>query len=297
MKITNLIAEDCSAEGSLKNKLMTTIMFSSWKIKIALAIYILLVLSIPVGAYLASQEQSVKTEAKQEKKPVTKLPEPTPVPTISPKKTSPDETASEKPTTQASTFGPTLNLKLTLEGRPVAKMASKIFVGIAEAAAQTNLKYLLSFNIDLPDSGEFSGLSLAGLTAGSSYQAVLKGPAQIATSSAFIMSPTVSNLNSGQAIFLLTGDLNEDNVINSADYSIAKAVFGAKTLSANWNENVDFNIDGIINSADIAIIIKNMTKTGDSGLWISKVATGSASLLDQNPTGSSSGYWLWVPGF
>ena len=122
------------------------------------------------------------------------------------------------------------------------------------------------------------------------------------------MSPTQSNLNSNQPIFLLTGDLNEDNVINSADYSIAKTAFGAKPNSANWNENIDFNVDGIINSADIAIIIKNMAKTGDSGLWISQVASGSASLLDQTPAGSvsaepvyhpsgSSGYWLWVPGF
>ncbi|OGE16388.1 hypothetical protein A3F00_03720 [Candidatus Daviesbacteria bacterium RIFCSPHIGHO2_12_FULL_37_11] len=284
-------------------------MFSSLKLKIVLGIYIFLILSIPVGAYLASQQQSATTSAKQEKKPVTKpIEEAKPLPTPVSQKTIPDELPGEKATTQATTFGPTLNLKLTLEGRPAAKMASKIFIGIAEAAAQTNLKYLLSFNIDLPDSGEFNGLSLAGLTTGSNYQAVIKGPAQIATSSAFIMSPTQSNLNSNQPIFLLTGDLNEDNVINSADYSIAKTAFGAKPNSANWNENIDFNVDGIINSADIAIIIKNMAKTGDSGLWISQVASGSASLLDQTPAGSvsaepvyhpsgSSGYWLWVPGF
>ena len=286
-------------------------MFSSWKIKIALGIYVFLVLSIPVGAYLASQDQNPTTSAKEEKKPVTKTPKPTEVPNATPAPKKPlieSKPSGEETTTQASTFGPTLNLKLTLEGRPGGMMASKIFVGIADVAAQTNLKYLLSFNIDLPDNGEFTGLSLAGLTSGSNYQAVIKGPAQIATSSAFIMSPTVTNLNNNQALTLLTGDLNEDNAINSADYSIAKTAFGAKLNSVNWNENVDFNKDGVINSADIAIIIKNMTKTGDSGLWISQVASGSASLLDQNPTGSASaqpsahpsgntGYWLWVPGF
>lgn len=281
-------------------------MFASWKLKIALGIYILLILSIPVGTYLVSQNQNPKLEAKEEKKPITKLPEITSVPTSTPKKdvTNSKSADEEKTTTPASTFGPTLNLKLALEGRPLGKMASKIFVGIAEAVAKTNLKYLLSFNIDLLDSGEFKELSLAGLSAGTNYQAVIKGPAQIATSSAFIMSPSVSNLNNSQVIFLITGDLNEDNVINSADYSIAKGVFGAKSTSKNWNENIDFNRDGTINTADIAIIIKNMGKTGDSGVWVSPPATGSAYLNPEPITGSPSahplgspGYWLWIPGF
>ena len=281
-------------------------MFASLKLKLLLGLYVFLILSIPVGAYLASQRQTTKSEAKEEKPPVTKPIEPTQspknitLPSVAPK----NEKSSSTP---ATTFGPTLNLKLILEGRPVSKMASKIFVGIAEAAASTNISYLLSFNIDLPDSGEFEGISLAGLSAGSNYQAIIKGPAQIATSSAFTMSPTVSNLNNGQPLTLITGDLNEDNVINSADYSIAKSLYGATEGLPNWNENVDFNLDGKINSLDLSIIIKNMTKTGDSGLWISTPATGSAMLNDLNPMGTSAtpssypsgnpGYWLWVPGF
>ncbi|TSC66706.1 MAG: Uncharacterized protein CEO21_109, partial [Microgenomates group bacterium Gr01-1014_80] len=85
----------------------------------------------------------------------------------------------------------------------------------------------------------------------------------------------------------------------SADYAIAKTAFGATSKNPNWNDNVDFNRDGIINSADIAIIIRNMAKIGDSGLWVSQIpASGSATLNINSPAGSPRpGYWLWVPGF
>lgn len=284
-------------------------MFSTWKQKVLLGVYIFLVLSIPVGAYLATQRQSQNPQvsAKQDKSPITKLQENAKNATKNLLGTQPTETP-EPSTTQASSFGPTMNLKLLLEGRPIGQMASKIFVGIADAAASSPIKYLLSFNIDLSNNGEFQGLSLAGLTTGTNYQAVLKGPAQIATSSAFVMAATVTNLNSGQPITLITGDLNEDNVINAADYSIARNGYGATSGNSNWNENIDFNKDGVINSADLSLLIKNMAKTGDSGVWISTPATSSASLKDQPSIGSASpsnaqggpsnpGYWLWVPGF
>ena len=258
---------------------------------------------------MASKRTSSQTLAKQDTPPVTHIKESTGSASKSllgqiPASTPSNSGGTDNTTTQATSFGPTLDLKLILEGRPPSKMASKIFVGIADAASTTNLKYLLSFNIDLPDSGLFKGLSLAGLTTGSNYQAVIKGPAQIATSSAFLMSATVTSLNNGQPLTLTTGDLNEDNAINSADYSIAKAAYNATPGSAKWNDNIDFNRDGIINSADIAIIIKNMTKTGNSGLWVSPPpATKSASLVDQPPIGSADspeprqGYWLFVPVF
>lgn len=279
-------------------------MFSTWKKKALLGLYVFLILSIPVGAYLATQRQSQNPQvsAKQEKGPVTKLQESTKSATKSLLGTEPSE-APQPSTTQASSFGPTMNLKLLLEGRPLNKMAGKIFIGIADAVASSPLKYLLSFNIDLSNNGEFQGLSLAGLIAGTSYQAVLKGPAQIATSSAFVMAATVTNLNNGQPIKLVTGDLNEDNVINAADFSIARNAYGATSTSSNWNENIDFNKDGVINSVDLSIVIKNMAKTGESGIWISTPATKSVSLKDQPPIGSASGgflnsgYWLWVPGF
>lgn len=274
-------------------------MFSSTKAKLLVGLYIFLILSIPPGAYLASQTQIFKSKASEPRKtnlttkppslsgPASKLPRPTPSSTPS----SPEI---------ATSFGPTLSLKANLDGRPANNQAAKLFIGILEGTITGNPKFLLSFSVDLPISGEYADLSLAGLNPGAQYTALLKGAAQIAASSAFIMSPNVTYLNNKQAINMLTGDLNEDNAINSSDLTIVQKAYGSAARSANWNELADFNKDGIINSFDLAIISKNLGQIGASGAWISpvpKVASSSASPISP-PIGtpnSSGGYWIWIP--
>ncbi len=214
-------------------------------------------------------------------------------------------TSVGQPTT-AVTFGPTLGFKLVIEGHPAKNQSlKKLFIGIAAGAPSATPTYLLSFTVDIPESGSFENLSLAGLDTGTSYTAYLKGPSQLATASAFIMNAGVTNLNGGNVINLLSGDLNEDNVVNSADYSIAKSVFGTTPSSTNWNERADINIDQVVNSLDLAIIVKNFGKTGLSGAWYSPTpptSTSSGGLsggvggLSATPSASTpSGYWIWVP--
>lgn len=291
-------------------------MFSSFKQRLLLGVYIFILLSVPVGAYLASQYQNVKSKANEDTTPtIIKV---TPKPTISPAKqllslsesklpqldstpsATPPDTSSP---TIATSFGPTLSLKATLEGRAQDNQSTSLFVGIIEGDLASNPKFLLSFTIDLPKSGQYDNLSLAGLTSGNKYTALLKGSAQIATSSGFIMSPSVTNLNNGDSLNMLSGDLNQDNVINSTDYSIALKAIGSTPSSSNWNETADLNKDGVINVFDIAIISKNINQTGASGAWTSpipKVASSSASVSGSQPIGgpgneSSAGYWIWVP--
>lgn len=291
-------------------------MFSTLTQKLLVGVYIFILLSIPIGTYLASQYQSIESKAKEQKppRPIAKI---TPKPSTSAAKqlltssesnlnadllASPSPEPSSSSPTIATSFGPTLSLKVTLEGRPAGNQASKLFVGIAEGTLTSNPKFLLSFSIDVPASGEYSNLSLAGLSSGTSYTALIKGSAQIATTQAFTMSPTITNLNSGQSISLTTGDLNEDNVINSADFSIAQKALGSNSNSSNWNENADFNKDGTINTFDLGFITKNMGKTGATGAWVSpipKAASASAGLTDTppigGPQGGTDGYWLWIP--
>lgn len=289
-------------------------MFSTFRQKLLLGIYIFILLSIPVGAYLASQQQTVQSRASEKKtakplSPVTPKPATSSarqlldasaklakgLPTVSP---SPSPLPSSP--TIATSYGPTLSLKVILDARPTSNQAVKLFVGILEGTLTSNPKFLLSFSVDLPLSGQYSGLSLAGLNPGSEYTALLKGPAQIASSATFTMSPTVTNLNNGEPITLLSGDLNDDNVVNSADYSIAQKALGSSPASANWNDNADLNSDRVINTFDLAIITKNMGQIGASGAWTSplpKVATPSAG-LNGPATGSpmaGDGYWLWLP--
>ncbi|QQG43114.1 MAG: dockerin type I repeat-containing protein [Candidatus Daviesbacteria bacterium] len=281
-------------------------MFQTTKYKIILAVYVFLILSIPLGAYMASQQQNVSSKASDKK--VTKqatnsanLSALDALKNLSQKVATSSSLDSdsgltkieESTSSSAISFGPTLNLKLILEGRPPNNQTAKVFVGIAEGSPVNSPKYLLSFTIDLPASGLFSGLSMAGLTTGTGYSAYIKGPAQIATSSAFTLNPSATDLNSGQALTLLSGDLNDDNSINSADFAIAKGLYGTTTTSNNWNDNVDLNKDGIINSADLAYIIKNLGTTGQSGVWQS---TPTGGLSQGGPEASrSGGYWLWMP--
>lgn len=296
-------------------------MFTTLKMRLLLGVYIFIILSIPVGAYLASQPQIFKSKASESKAP--KVVKSTPQATSSAKellslsesdllsKPIPSPTASPTPAspTIATSFGPTLSLKANLEGRPKNNQATKLFIGIVEKVLSTNPKFLLSFTVDLPKEGSFSNLSLAGLSPGTKYIALLKGTAQIASSSAFLMSPTVTNLNDGQEVNMLSGDLNEDNAVTAADLTIAQKANGSTAKSVNWNENADLNKDGVINLLDLAIITKNLGQIGASGAWTSpipKTATRSAGLalptgesealpVGSAVDGSTFGYWIWIP--
>lgn len=262
-------------------------MFSTLRMRLLLGVYVFIILSIPVGAYLASQSQTYKSKASETKPAKVTKKISTDSAQLNPAKellgALEDNLLEEKETspTIANSFGPTLSLKASLEGRPQNKQAIKLFVGIMEGQLASNPKFLLSFSVDLPDNGVYSNLSLAGLSPGTKYTALLKGKAQIATSSAFIMSPTVTNLNEGQAVNMLSGDLNEDNAVTAADLSIAQS----------GNKLADFNQDGVVNAFDFAIITKNLGQVGASGTWTSplpKVATPSGNL-------ATGGYWLWIP--
>lgn len=288
-------------------------MFSTLKQRLILGIYLFLILSIPVGAYLASQITKVNSSADNSAAIAPPVPKPTLAPAqelldssqkLASKSTLPTPTPEPEedlPTT-ATSFGPTLALKVALEGRPANDQATRLFVGIVEGVMTNSPKFLLSFTVDLPKNGEYANLSLAGLTPGSQYSALLKGSAQIATSSAFYMSPSQSNLNDSQALTLLSGDLNDDNTINDADYALALKALGSSDVSDNWNGNADLNKDKVVNTLDLIIIKKNIGKIGASGIWSSPipVATPSAQLSpDSSPIGgppdSDKGHWIWVP--
>jgi len=266
-------------------------MFTTLKSRIILGVYILVLISIPIGSYLISQQQTLTTKASQPKK--TKIAIASPAPSASPKSSPRPSPSLEVTSTNAVSFGPTLSGKIMLEGRPENNQAGKLFLGILESLVN-NPTFLLSFTIDLPSSGEFADLSLAGLSSGKNYFAVLKGPAQIATSSAFTISPTVTRLNSNQPLNLLSGDLNEDNTITAADYDLAKAALGSNKSSPKWNELADLNKDGVVNLLDLGLLSKNLGKVGATGVWVSsqfKTATPSGSISP----GGSQGYWIWVP--
>lgn len=310
---------------------------------IALIGFVVILISIPVSFSLVKQTQIFSSRASDKKVDSTStssvsgtVTKPRPIPTNSPltdlqkliqgdgsTNETPNSGISPLPTTDASTnlaFGPTLSFQVSLEGRPAGKQAGKVFVGIASGSVAVNPTYILTFTTDVPDSGKFSGLSLAGLNPGSIYTAYLKGSSQIDSGITFTMNPNETILNDNKPVILISGDLNEDNVINTADYTIARGYFGTTPASKNWNDKIDLNKDNIINNWDLLYINNNFGKIGTSGTWISTPKT-STFLINQNTappiggpsnfgdlllsstpsaeatpsTTSSSGYWLYVP--
>lgn len=306
-------------------------LFPTIKEKMAITVIASLIILVPATSFVISKRQNIgdtRSKASYDE-PITQnattsareVPKTSPLKDlkdISNNGTSSTPNILEQDSAQVS-FGPTLSFRSILEGRPQTKQAAKMFVGIAQGQPTINPTFLLTFYVNTPDSGDYSGISLAGLNVGDSYTAYLKGPAQIATASAFVVKPTVSDLST---ITLLSGDLNEDNIINSSDYSIAKAAYGTRPQSQNWNPNIDLNLDGIVNNFDLAFIVNNFGKTGASGNWYSsppKIATVSGGLksntgqardilpaplrFDKSNSTSSgsivipgdSGYWMFIP--
>lgn len=304
---------------------------------ITLALFAILITSLPVSFYMgrlvfnkplnknyqayrdqsqapkdASAYSPVTSEKTDLEKQVKEFLSPTP--TVEPQPQADQPMAGAASPLSDVSLGPTLNMKISIEGRAKANYQTKAFVGIAQGKPTTKPKYLLSFTVDFPKSGIFNGLSLAGLESGTAYTAYIKGAAQIDSAATFTLKPTVNILSSSSTIALISGDLNEDNIIDASDYTIAKNLYGATPSSSNWNERADLNLDGTVNNIDLLFINKNIGKTGASGVWYSRITTPSSGGAElEEPTQSSvpslssgyessseasihsSGYWLWIP--
>lgn len=281
-----------------------------------IAAILIISLLIPTGAYVLSLRAKTQSQAQEYKTPVTK--EKTEATTSSRLKEALDrlnqsqngttaggQTSGTQTTTETGVddsvsetqliLGPTLGFSLLLQGRPLDSQSTQAFLGIAAGQPSGKPTYLLSFMVNVPASGSFDGISLSGLDTGSTYTAYLKGKAQIATSSAFVVKATPVNLG---ALNLLTGDVNEDNVIDILDYNLVKKAIGLTPSAPTWNPLYDFNLDNIINSWDLNIILANLGKIGASGAWYSytPIATASAGTSGgPQDDEEESGYWMRVP--
>lgn len=298
--------------------------------RIILAGILILVLLIPTGAYVLSLRFKTQSSAQEYKYPVTS---PKPIASTSSElqnaldrlsqsaENSGTSDSGTQTTTETGTdgldtqliLGPTLGFSIILQGRPLDNQTTQAFLGIAAGTPTTRPTYLLSFMVNVPASGSFDGISLSGLDEGQTYTAYLKGDAQIATASSFTVKATPTNL---QALNLITGDVNEDNVIDQLDYNLVKAALGTTPSSSNWNPLFDFNLDNVVNSWDLNIVLANLGQIGASGPWYSytPLATASATTTTassaslstgseseeitrgtQNTNPTRSGYMMWIP--
>lgn len=64
-------------------------------------------------------------------------------------------------------------------------------------------------------------------------------------------------------IKLLPGDVVEDNAVNDTDLKTLQKAYGSKPGDANWNAQADLDCDGKVGANDLALLQKNLGKTGD----------------------------------
>ena len=275
-------------------------MFKSKTERFFLVGIILVVVLIPVVSFILSQRLKVSSPTKNLDRTITKVaPNPTTDSSLSDlRKTLGLDGNTPSTTPSNSSSEPGMSLSIAIQGRPDTDQHTKLFIGIAQGQLVDTPQYLLTYTVDVPASGTYSGVSLTGLTQGTTYTAYLKGTTQLVKAVTFVMNPAGVNLNAGNPIPLITGDLNSDNVIDQADYNIVKNLLGTTSSSSNWNATADFNLDNVINSLDLAIVQGNLGKVGDSGKWYSSVsgpASSSASIQKTPSIGGGPGYWMWVP--
>lgn len=274
----------------------------SWDLraKIGFLVFLGLIVAIPSLTFLVKQRISFSSQAKKPPSytgPVTDA-------SSSAKKSSllddikdafgenEDDSSPLEVTPPSFGLDSTLDLKIKIEGRSEGNFATKLVIMLASGNVIASPKYLLTLAKDVPASGSLSGVSISGLTLGTQYSAYLKAPAQIAQGSTFTLASGANSLNGGSPLTLISGDFNEDNIINSADYSIIKNGIGKTPESPDWNATLDLNLDNIVNNLDLSIVKKNLDKVGDGGVYVSKVATSSGTL---SPSTQGGGYWLWIP--
>ena len=131
-------------------------MFTTLKTRLLLGLYVFLILCIPIGAYLVSQQQTVKSRASEATAGASLKVSPKPKASTSSSSakqllnalessnllpSSAPELETDSPTI-ATSFGPTLSLKIALEGRPANNQATKLFVGIVEGSLASNPKFI-----------------------------------------------------------------------------------------------------------------------------------------------------------
>ncbi len=64
--------------------------------------------------------------------------------------------------------------------------------------------------------------------------------------------------------FIITGDINGDNVVDSEDSALISAAWFTSEGNPNWNPNADLNCDGVIQNMDNVILNSNLGNTGES---------------------------------
>jgi len=165
----------------------------------------------------------------------------------------------------------TLNISLSMQGRPSYPSDSRGSAGIADLYVREGSgdKVLIADDLTVAGDGTATNIALSGLSVGPTYDFLLKGYIHLTTLKEKVLEEGINSINFGK---LLAGDINttRDDQVNSIDND----VFLTQVVNS-WNsaqpcpDNAlecrlgDFNLDSMVNSIDYDIIFSNWGETGN----------------------------------
>ncbi len=93
-----------------------------------------------------------------------------------------------------------------------------------------------------------------------SYEVHIKGAKWLAANT--LMDTTAGDV-SGAFAYLPAGDANDDNSVDSSDFTALIGSFGAASGEAGYDDRADFNCDLSVDSSDFTLLIGEFNNTGD----------------------------------
>ena len=100
------------------------------------------------------------------------------------------------------------------------------------------------------DASGFFTVPLGSLASGT-YNWRVKGPKYLANAGS--MSIIAGTTNNAEMGLQKAGDCNNDNVVNSVDFTILKASFGKSVGQPGYDDRADFNGDQVVNASDFSL--------------------------------------------
>ena len=142
-----------------------------------------------------------------------------------------------------------LNGRITLQGHGAGDMAVPLSIVLTRDDAA-----LPAISVSSSSDGSFS---LPDLAAGS-YTVWLKQAQYLAVSRPVTM-PSADTIDFGM---LLTGDVNDDNAVSLADFSLLSGSFNRSSGDAGYDARADLNGDGAVTIVDFSLLSGNFNQGG-----------------------------------
>ncbi len=168
---------------------------------------------------------------------------------------TPTQTFTSTPT-RTPTAAPVLVGHVTWQGRPAQPNAlQQVPVTLTLKLGTTEVNYATQTT----DANGFFTVSVGSLASGT-YSWRVKGAKWLANSGSVALTGA-PNTNAEMGL-MRTGDTNNDNIVNTSDFSILKITFGKTIGDPGYDARADFNGDNAVNTTDFNLLKNNFGLEG-----------------------------------